>query len=111
IQIYAVNGLVKMHGSGTQIAASAIALSQRIIAGQGIIGIVQQGLELSNRLIPTSLFLIEPAQEVTSIRSIEATFKNLLAEVDSIIETTLSLKGLSLSKGSSDLTCCDSFAR
>src|SRR5258706_3512 len=100
-----------MHGCCAQIAASAITLPERIVARQGIVGIVQQRLKLANRLVPTPLLLIEPTQEVTSIRSIEAAFKNLLAEVDSISETTLGLEGLSLSEGTSDLTCCNAFTR
>src|SRR6266581_5693119 len=84
----------------------AIALPQSIVARKRIIWIVQQCLKLTNCLIPATLLLIQPPQKVASIRSIKAIPKNLFTEIDSIGETTLGLKGLSLSKHASNLASC-----
>src|SRR5437588_7739145 len=103
VQIHAINCFIKMQGCGTQIATCPMTLAQRIIAGQCIIRVIQQHLELPNRLIPALLLLVEPAQEVPSVRSIKTAFENLLTEVNSIRETSLGLKRLCLLEYPCDL--------
>jgi hypothetical protein len=97
IQIHTVDGLVKVGCGSAQVAPCSITLSQCIIAGECIIGVVQEHLELADGFIPPMLLLIEPAQEVAGIRSIKPAFQDLFAEVDSIIKPPLGLKGLCLS--------------
>src|SRR5260370_29098527 len=93
-----------MHGCGVQVAFGAITLSQRVIARQRIIRVVQQRLELVNGLVPAPLLLIEPTQKVTGIGSIKTAFENLFTEVNRIVETPLGLKSLRLSQRPSDLS-------
>ncbi len=96
VQVDAVDRLVEMHGRGLQIALRPVALAEGVEAGKGVIGIIEQHLELPDGLIPPLLLLIEPAQEIAGVRSVKAAGQNLLAEVDSIIKTTLGLKRLCL---------------
>ncbi len=111
IQVDAIHRLVEIDGRGAQIALGAVALTERVEARERVIGIVQQRLELANRVIPAPLFLIEPAQEVAGIRSIESAFDDLLAEVDSIGETPLALKGLCLAQNARNLAGRNTFTR
>src|SRR5947209_6399941 len=103
IQVDTIDGLIKVDGSGTQIALRPVALTQGVITGESIVRIVEQHLELRNRLVPALLFLIEPAQKVARVWPIKATFQNLFTEVDSIIKTTLGLICLSLPQDAGDL--------
>src|SRR5581483_1073584 len=100
-----------MHRRCTQVAARPVALSQRIVTGEGVIGIVQKRLKLANGLVPPPLLLIEPAQKIPGVGPIKAALENLLTEVDSIVETTLGLKGLSLFERPCDLAGCNAFTR
>ena len=45
IQIDTIDGFIKVHGRGAQIASGAIALTKRIVAGECIIRIVEQASE------------------------------------------------------------------
>src|SRR5258708_28990277 len=92
-----------MHGCGVQVAFGAITLSQRVIARQRIIRVVQQLLELVNGLVPAPLLLIDPTQKVTGIGSIKTAFENLFTDDNRIVETPPGLKGLSLSQHPPDL--------
>src|SRR5260370_9111969 len=67
--------------------------------------------EIGQWLNPTASVFNKPPQKVAGIRSIKAAFKNLFTEVDSIVEMTLSLKGLSLPQHVRDLASCYSFTR
>src|SRR5579884_1856713 len=100
-----------MHCCRAQIPTCSVALTQGVIAGQCVVRIVQEHLKLADRLVPTLLFLIEPAQEVPSVRSIKAAFENLFTEVDSIREPPLGLKCLCLFECSCDLASSNPPAR
>src|SRR5690242_3067613 len=96
IQVHTIDGLIEMHGRCAQITTRPITLTKRVIARKRIIRIIQQELKLLNSLVPTLLLLIEPTKKVSRIRPIETTLQDLLAEVDSIIETALVRQNLRL---------------
>ncbi len=96
IQIDAINRLVKVRGRGMQVAPGPVALTERVEAGESVIRVIEQHLELPDSIIPALLLLIEPTQEIAGIRAIKAAGQNLLAEVDSIGKTSLGLIRLCL---------------
>ncbi len=111
IEVDPVDRFVKVHCRRAQIATRPIALAQSIITRERIVGIIQERLELANRVIPAFLFLIQPAQEIPRVRPVKTTLQNLLAEGDSIVKTTLGLKGLCLFKCACHLCGCDASTR
>ena len=92
VQVDAVHRLVEVVRGVLDVALSASTLAERIVAGERVVGVVQQLLELAGRLFPAVRFLIEPAEEIVHIGAIDTASEQLLADLDRLAELTLLLQ-------------------